>query len=84
MQLSERIAPIEFSYPDESLDQTHDFTLDSTTNDLRLTFKHKNATYRIYDRPDRDWHINRDRKERPMIGREIYLAEKAVWINCAS
>jgi hypothetical protein len=40
---------VEFSYPIEAVYQNPDFQYDNTANKLSVTFKNKNATYKVYE-----------------------------------
>jgi hypothetical protein len=42
---------IEFSYPMETIHESPDFKFDGSSVNRSVTFKNKNATYKIYDRP---------------------------------
>jgi hypothetical protein len=42
---------VEFSYPIETIYENYDFKFDGSSVDRSVTFKNKNATYKIYDKP---------------------------------
>lgn len=43
---------VELSYPMEAVYQSPDFQFDSTANKLSVTFKNRNATYKVYEQQD--------------------------------
>lgn len=48
--LIQKDSTVEFSYPIEAVYQSRDFRFDSTSNNMAVTFKNKNANYNIYER----------------------------------
>lgn len=44
---------VEFSYPLESVYQSHDFTFSPLTNNKSVTFRNKNAVYKVYEQKDK-------------------------------
>lgn len=51
--LVKKDSSVEFSYPIEAVYQSHDFTFDSTSSDLTVTFKNKNSTYNVYEQSNK-------------------------------
>ncbi len=50
--LVQKDSTVEFSYPIESVYLSEDFQFDSSVNNLAVTFKNQNASYRVYERPN--------------------------------
>jgi hypothetical protein len=48
--LVQKDSTVEFSYPIEAEYQSHDFKLENTTSNIAVSFKNKNAAYKVYEK----------------------------------